>query len=844
MDNYRNIAIKYLKENKKRTILTILGIALSVALIFAIGTFIPSMKVSGELSMREAYGDYEYIYDGKSIQLDKLQKNAEVIYKGHSVKVGEGASKDSDYNITIEAYDIDAFNNVFKEEIIEGRKPSKAEEIIVDKSLLKLENKKIGDKVRILTDAEDKEYTIVGAYKPKIIMTGRVDNIRINCYTFLDYSKVKSDDKVKLYVNLKSLKRTDNLASNIGSKYGEGITVAENRDVLMMSMSFKDDAIYKTLIGLGAIVIVIVMIATISVIYNSFNISAVERIRYFGILKAAGATKRQISNIVFREGTIMGLIAIPIGIICGYLGLKFVAEVILKDGFMMFYKLKIFLYPTVILITVILTYITILLSARGAAKIAARVNIIDAIRNTNQIKKEKIKKRRSGLLRVIFGPEGELGYKNIRRNNKRFIITVFALTLSMVMFNVFYNFMGACKESVKDVMGVMPIDFVIASRYKDTLSKEDVDKILALDGIKSFNVSAGNEGYIPIESKFINKDYNEKMELALMPEAKYNQIGESEYSLVQMGGIETADRNGINLVNKSLKDKKLTFEELDDYGVIITDEHLVSLAGVQTPVRFTNLKVGDKIKIPKIDYYKERKYDPDKASNSIENSIENNEFVELTVLGITSDRPMSGGRMRNGIAMTMTEKAYREITGATEYSAITGEFASDEGRDKIYDYFLTEATEYSYQDVKGMADQINQMYNQMSLFVYIFISVITVISTVNILNTITTNMLVRVREFSTFRAVGMTSRQMKKMILFEGALYGITSFVIGGIISIGLLKLMEASMMTVYDSPLIINYMSFFISGIVTVLISFCATVIPLKKITKTSIVEGIRGEE
>ena len=133
-------------------------------------------------------------------------------------------------------------------------------------------------------------------------------------------------------------------------------------------------------------VIATIIVCTIVVIYNSFNISVIERIRYFGILKAIGATPKQIKRIIYKEGFLMGLIALPLGCIVGFLALKYGIKIFIGDTLMFVESFKVGFYPVIILVTAILVAITIFLSILMPARKANKISAVDAIRNKNEIK--------------------------------------------------------------------------------------------------------------------------------------------------------------------------------------------------------------------------------------------------------------------------------------------------------------------------------------------------------------------------------------------------------------------------------------------------------------------------
>nr|WP_307905879.1 FtsX-like permease family protein [Clostridium botulinum] len=140
------------------------------------------------------------------------------------------------------------------------------------------------------------------------------------------------------------------------------------------------------------IVVGIIIVCTVAVIYNAFNISVAETINEFGILRSIGATPKKIRRLVFKEAFIMGSIAIPIGILAGYAGIYITIYLLSKSkNFIFDSMINIRFYPQIIVVSTILGIITILLSVLGPAISASRISPIDAIRNSSNIKKKNIK---------------------------------------------------------------------------------------------------------------------------------------------------------------------------------------------------------------------------------------------------------------------------------------------------------------------------------------------------------------------------------------------------------------------------------------------------------------------
>ncbi|WP_242851289.1 FtsX-like permease family protein [Clostridium sp. DMHC 10] len=233
-----------------------------------------------------------------------------------------------------------------------------------------------------------------------------------------------------------------------------------------------------------AVIIGIVLIATIAVIYNSFQISVVERIKQFGLLRAVGMTPRQLRVIVLREASILAVISIPIGLICGIIAINGISIAFKLIGADNFTLMKISISPSVILISAVIGIISVYLSALLPAYFAGRISPLVAISSKASITKEKIKRRKSTILKTIFGFEGNLASKNIKRNKKRYRITVFSIVISVVLFVTFKSFMDMALNFNSTSNELSKIHFSVEENGKNSTGKTiDDDIINSINGL-------------------------------------------------------------------------------------------------------------------------------------------------------------------------------------------------------------------------------------------------------------------------------------------------------------------------------------------------------------------------
>ena len=828
MKSYSDISYRYMKENKKRTTLTIFGIALATILIFAIGTFILSFRDSMIAREREA-ADFEFMLDISGDEAEKVINNVE-IKDSEILQYSEMqySIENSKYKIVVGNYgDKGYYDKIYGGKIIEGSFPKSNNEIIIDTMTKKKLNVNIGDILKGKNEeGVEKDFTVVGVSKLDGFISND-DNI-IYVYGYLD--KINKEDEYIVYVNLKSERNKQKIINKVlkdaNVEIKEG-TKNDNSQLLYLTGNGGNSYTDRGIKNIAIFIIAIIMVCTITVIYNSFNMSVIERIRYFGILKAMGATNKQIKRIVYKEGAIMWLCALPIGMIIGFFSLKFGIKIFLGDEIMLT-KLTINFYPGIILVTAILVAITIFLSLLAPVRKVKKITAVDAMKNKSEISIGKIKRRKARLITKVFGIEGSMAYKNIRRTPMRFIVTLLALTISIVIFNVFYNFMDFTRQAVEGQYMKIAFDSSVTKSGDNYFTTEEInglEKEISYSSIyKIFNRPEGK--LIPLD-KFVNKD----------------EVAGSIYSKYGFGSLcfdinACEGSNELNLAKEYVVDGEIDYNKLKDNGVILVDGNTSrDKNGDKKTIRKTNYKVGDKIKI-----YEQVDVNG-KDDNTIKNEIENN-YVEVTVVAILNKDPFMGSYEVSGIGLYCLKDVYDNNFEKVNYNDIRFKFDNEKNRANAIEYFDKNSDKFNYSDFGSEIDEINGVYNQVEFFVYCFIIIITIISVVNIFNTISTNLLLRKKEFATLKAMGMTEKQLKKTVILEGTLYGIISAIVGGILSVILSKMMINSGSELGDFTFKFPYLVFSLSIVVAILVTYLSTLIPLKRLSKLTVVEGISDDE
>ncbi|WP_050608005.1 ABC transporter permease [Clostridium niameyense] len=882
MKSYSEITTRYLNENKKRTVLTIIGIILAISLFSGIGNLFFNMRDGLVDRKRKSVGNYEVKYcEINKDKTDKLKNNFEISSYGISKEntiLGINDGKDKKI-VSLDLYDDGMLSNVMTIDIKEGRLPKNSNEIILEKRSKRKFKKEVGDYVqwfKLDSDLVDneiknnpevikeikngnlnidikkfslnqvKKYKIVGYYEPDKSFSSNY----YKAIGYLNKSSLNKDDKYSFYANLKEKKDKRKIGIKVGKTIGvsetinsKGEQITFNEGLLRIMAQGNSTILNKSTKNIFIFVVGLIVICTVAVIYNAFNISVAERINQFGTLRSIGATPRQIRNLVFKEAFIMSIIAIPLGILAGYIGIYITLKIMPISNLFIFEGLNIKFYKEVIVICIILTLITILLSVIGPARKASKVSPIDAIRNSSNLKKEKIKRRKGRISKLLFGIEGSVAYKNIRRNNKRFIITVFSLMISLIMFILFSSLSKLTLDAQKKFTESFAFDALMET--KSEINKEFISKIKNREGIKEVYTPKIKSGLIYIKENMINKkpykDANAKQPTS-------EKIKNENY--VSLYAFYTSyDYNSLKLAKNNLKAGNVDIDALNKNGVLIIDTNKISKKnGGKIVSNITKYKVGDKIKIPKSKEmfypspFENKKVDLNKPYKQ---SIENGEFMEFTVVGIL-EKDEFNKLVPDSVGLVFSEKCFENNFGKIPLNSVFVSYKDKNAREKNFAFFEDGAEELngSYIDLYKKVKEMESVEKQIAVFIYGFITIITIIGIVNIINTISMGLLLRKSEFATLMAIGMTKKQLKKMVILEGGLHGIITSIFGIIISLGLYNLLLQQVKAVADFEIKFPIGIFLLGVLGVMIVTFVASIVPLRRLEKMSIVDNIRAKE
>ena len=827
--SYKQLTGKYLKVNKKRSILTIIGIVLSVALISTIGLFFNGIQEAEIESAKNQYGSFHLIFTKVDENLaSKIMSNPKVSKSGFYT-MGEHVKIGGKLTVN-EIIATDKALELFPYKTKEGRLPQNEDEAAVEKWVLGYIDKdaKVGSEIKF----NNKKYILTGILEDNV--QSQIDNSGV----LLSKKNNITKENAALLVEINSKTNLKSAISELKA-LGKKDTVMENTYLLLMLGVGSGGSGLAGLYGVIAIIIGIVMISTIAVIYNSFQISVVERIKQFGLLRAVGATPKQIRKIVVREASLLAAIAIPLGLLCGVIainGISFVFKLIGGDSVL---PMKISISTMVMVISGGVGLVSVYISALIPAFFAGRISPLVAISSRASITKDKIKRRKSKIIGKIFGFEGVMADKNIRRNRKRYRVTVFSIVISVVLFITFKAFMDMTLTIGNTLNESQNIHFSVVRDTKGTNEGLTIDSKI-IENIKA--CKSVDKIYPIYDSYYFDIAMSRSNEVKEIQDMKkiYTQINTngSEKTLLK-GSISIYDRNSIETAKKYLSSGKIDEEKLNkENGVIIIKKNRVYNDNTKKTYYgpIADVKVGDEIDLQYNELQK----------NTLE--FGKGKVSKVKVMAVVDEEPFNFRGNQEGLKIITTEEVGKKLIGKNEIKPINLNIVIKDIKNETAAKTEIESAIKPNASL-SLINNIDQNRNGKSamlivkILIYGFVVVVSLIGSVNIINTLTTNIILRKREFAALKSIGLTQKGLKKTIVLEGLLYSIMGTIYGSVIGCGFSYLIFKGLGSVRELGFRIPWSAIGIAGSAALFIGYLSVLAPLSRIKNENLIEAIRED-
>ena len=857
MDLLNRLTIKNLKLNKKRTIVTIIGIMLSVALITAVASVYTSGVKSIMKYEANLMGDFHVGYldvDKKDLSVIGNNKGIKDYYLVRNMGYAKIANK-NEYKpyAYLKAFSQSALDNL-SITLQEGELPKNSDEILIP-SHLKTNGRlelKVGESITLdvgnryyegeildqynpYTEGEELKNTESHTYKIVGIIdrpASNIENYSAPGYTFVTYGEDILDSKYDVYTKYTKdgLKKLYDVTGNIlgidGTEFKKcsepataeklddaGIKKCEdlfrsvkyntvvNEYLIALETDPLGGDIVTGLKTMAIVIIIIIVVTSVFCIKNSFDISITEKIKQYGMLRSIGSTKKQIKKNVYFEATILGIIGIPLGLLLGFLAsfiLMCISDLFTKD--LTNIELSFSFSYIAALLAIILGVVTVYLSALSSAHKASKVSPIDSIRNSANIKINSKKIKAPKFIEKVFGVGGVISYKNLKRNKKKYRTTVISIIVSVFTFIALSSFMDIIFRSIKEDFKTNEYNLAVFVGDPDTKLKGIVDGVLD-DSVKEYSYTSGNS--VLIENPKYTKEYLDLSALAGDVDINVVALDDSSYrKYIKELGVKYDDIKDKVIMTNKIRYEKYEPEAKKKYVTIRCDKF--------------DYKVGDIVRVKGADYF------------------------NIEIGALTDIRPF-GYKLSEGQVFIIVNEEY--FNKHLENMG-TDVFIKTSSSDKLQDNFDKALSDYQYEIYNSDQNykKVNNLYTLVAIFMYGFIIVISLIGITNIFNTITTNMELRKREFAMLKSVGMTKKEFNRMIRLESMFMGFKSLaygiIIGLVLSYLVFKMIDQDILT-YHLPI----KGIIISVVIVLLLISLIMKYSISKINKQNTIETIRNE-
>lgn len=848
------LSLKNLLLNKKRSVGTLIGIALSVALICAVAGMFIGLQDALVQTTIQSQGNYHIeLFNQTDDDIKVLENNRDIeeieVLTDAGYSEFDMPTEERPY-IHLYSYDDEKSFANLTVDLLDGDYPKNSNEILISEELYLLDKDKynIGKEItlnygerktldgytmtkenpynedEVITNSTEETFTIVGIMDRDYGLDPHGDP-GIGCLTVDLENSINNNQSV--YIRIKNPASYEKTFSEIlGTTFtNDSPTATEEYSInasLLRWQALKFDSSTTTMIySIMSVLLVIIVGTSIFCIKNSFDISVMEKKKNYGMLASAGATKKQIKKNVITEGLMLGIIGIPVGIIVGYIAvfiLTIIVNGVIGDFITRNVEMRCIISWLPILVSIILGVVTIYFSSIRAAKKASKVSPIDLIRSNDDVKINKNKLKTPSIIKKIFGIGGVIAYKNLKRSKKKYRTTVISLAVSVFVFISMNTFMYYTFSVTNTYYNNIDYNIMVTSSFEDSPKLEDVLKVKGTDDYTMlYQSSLTTDGYLEIDDLSKLTDFGKNiLEEGLREQGCYDE----RKDIFDMNCDKKRKMNIIGMDEKSFKeyvDKLgLDYNSVKNKGVLVNNYSYINAEGVRMEKGIYNYKKNDTIK-----------------------GTYNGSPLEIDVSEVTNVRPSGLENFwDSGGYLIVSEEEYHDLDFRPYILTIQADNPTQVTLD-----IDEELPELSAVNIEENAQAEKSLYLLMAIFLYGFIAVITLIGVTNIFNTITSNLELRQKEFAMLKSVGMTRKEFNRMINLETIFYSIKALIYGvalGSIGSYLVYLATASKLDYgYHFPLtatIISIVAVFV--LVYIIMRYS-----MSKINKQNIIETIRKD-
>ena len=910
---FQRFAVKSLAANRTRTLVTIIGITLSMALLTAVieGAY------SGWVYMRDIMVEENGSWEGAF--LNQTEEQREIILQEDEIKEAAslrqiGWAQTASTNtykpyLLIQAYE-EGFVGLAGVNVLEGRLPENENEIMLPRHLktnggvdikvgeeltldvgVRVQNNEFGEYTpaaanvpfdgvieEAVTDTVSKTYIVTGIYSRLDI---ELEDLGCPGYyaltvdtepahagsgngSFLTVFTVKHMRGIYNYLSSQSISNVWKTHSTLLMLYGIG------EDFL--------DGIISFAIGLVIILILIIVLGSAILIYNSFSISVSERTRQFGILKSIGATKKQIRSVVFSEALILSGIGIVSGLVLGCAGIGITLRLLRESFSRIFFpegtaRIHLVLNPAMLMVAALICLLSVLLAAWMPARRAMRLSVMDALRQTTDVKVSPRKLRTPVWVSRLFGLEGMMASKNFKRNRKGAKSVIFSLALSLILFisataltayirrsseaftadDQGYDIqvkiqdqerpLSEIGEMVREVSGVDECAYTVYKMQDVWIDKEHINLSDLLSAtIMRQEQEGGGSAELETFMTFVEDDVFIKL-------AAGNGQVPDEYWDENSPMCLAYDVFSFYMMTEEGKRKYYTLDVLENHS----DIPLTIYQASQIPgYAFSRIERSADGTEYAIYAHMASKGTAEDGSGQVSFDYEEKLPLEDTVsridISIGAFLPRTEYYMQSGSLMLVFPYSMMDAVCAGNEdnmgrAVCVKSVSHARTAEKIKELLSDENIKGSVLDYAEEKETKRLLVRVIDVFSYGFIILISLIAVANVFNTISTNVMLRRREFAIYKSVGLSEKGFRKMTNYECIIYGIRGLAWG--IALGILVAFAVFRVTneAYETSFFIPLQSIIIAVGSVFAVVFIAMWYAAGKIRKDNLIDALKNE-
>ena len=860
MNIFNKVTLQSMKKSRTRTIVTVIGVVLSAAMITAVATFGTSLLnflLNGSIAK---YGGWhiEYVDVDAAFVQERIHDHGIAnitAFENIGYAPLDGLNSPDKPYLFIAGFNDETFEHL-PISLISGRLPENNTEILIpshvaakggvrinvgDTLTLSVGNRTDGNKIlgqhdpyqsaeeseagqEMLVPQSERTYTVVG-----ICERPTFEEHDAPGYTLITKENLtEQTDSFNLFITLTNPRQVQAYINSTAAN--EAYILNDN---VLRFMGISENKLFNTMLfSLGGILVAIIMIGSILLIYNSFNISLNERTQQFGILSSVGATPKQLRNSVLFEGFCIGTIGIPIGIVVGIGSVWLLIPVVASNfGTILTSTIPLTLSVSapIIIAAAVGSLITILISAYIPARKAANTPVMESIRQTNEIKTEAKAVKTSKFAQRMYGLEGMLALKNFKRNKKRYRSIILSLVLSVVLF-VAGSAFRTTLERLSDRL-ILDIDYDILFFTQDMNESEVFplyDKLKATIDV----YESSYQIIYPYTGTLKNTDLSDSFhqytgvsdpeEMVHLP-MDIQFIPDNEFlTFINELGLPAEEYTGYNPKMIAVAKQQVTNNDgsIEAFDMFTDPSRTINVAPQTNDPATTDQ--GQNINITFVDTYP---VDPPPNASPQQNR---NVFMVVAPYSLKANFEIPPSDTRVGLSF----RSHNPSQSVSEMEAILQE-AKIPGSYTLYNIYT-------------VLEQFRSLTFVIDVFTYVFVIMISLIAVANVINTISTNIRLRRRELAMLRSVGMSDRDFRKMMNFECVFYGMRALLIGlpiaGIVSWLIYAVLNA-LEEMENFNFVFPWGSMAISVFSVLLIVFITMLYATNEIKRENIIDALRDD-